>query len=451
MYKRDIINFLFVISFSLYGIGTYVSAISSPSVGYMVSITPHLLMLLFYFIDILYRKQFSIRLNINYVLMLIFIVSSAASLFIALGKGLPEASFRLTITKCLLLVIPFHAYLVFVLYNQQKESLLRLTLQSLSLLLVINLVGYFGLGISNEVHSIDGRLNFPFLGGFYNGASLLAIINLLLIYYLQRLWTEPLKFFPLLIYFSFNLVLFFMINSRLTILVFVLVLGLSVVGMIRMRGLYLLSLFTIPILLTSGVLIYKVLQLPGLSTMMQRIDVEDVTTFNGRSFLWKNSMDWLLHDQQGLLFGNGYKGHYFLNLIADVAKLWNQKDVYHMHLHSSSMEILISQGLLFFALFAFLLYKIYRYYSRKHEEGSQLGAFFPVIVFLLFILQVDTFVYLDNLGAVIFSLLVAQIAINRKVAKSNKEKEYRYTAEEESEGNVDIWRLSGMAYIHKHS
>jgi hypothetical protein len=436
MYKRDIINFLFLISFSVYGIGTYVSAIGSPSVGYIVSIAPHLAMLLFYFIDILYRKQFRVQLNINYALMLLFIVSSAASLFIALDKGLPEASFRLTVTKCLLLAIPFHAYIIFVLYNQSKESMLRLTLQSLSLLLAINVVGYFALGISNEVHSIDGRLNFPFLGGFYNGASLLAIINLLLLHYLKRFWLEPLKFVPLSMFFTFNLALFFMINSRLTILVFVLVLSLYLIGMIRMRGLYLLSLFTIPILLTSGILIYQVLQLPGLSAMMQRIDIEDVTTFNGRAFLWKNGMDWLLYDQQGLFLGNGYKGHYFLNLIADVAKLWNEKDLYHMHLHSSSMEIIISQGVIFFALFAFLLYKIYRYYSLKLESGSELGAFFPVIIFLLFILQVDTFVYLDNLGSVIFSLLVAQIAINRKaIFKNNKKKEYSYTIEAET------WKL----------
>jgi hypothetical protein len=376
--------------------------------------------------------------------MLIFILSSAASLFIALEKGLPEASFRLTLSKCLLLIVPFHAYLVFVLYNPHKDNLLRRTLQSLSLLLAINLIGYFGLGIANEVHSIDGRLNFPFLGGFYNGACLLAIINLLLLHYLKSKWLEPLWFVPLAFYFNFNMALFFMINSRLTILVFVLVLALYLLGVIRMKGLYLLSLFTIPILLTSGVLIYQLLQLPGLSTMMQRVDIEDVTTFNGRSFLWKNSMDWLLYDQHGLFLGNGYKGHYFLNLIADVAKRWNEKDVYHMHLHSSSMEILISQGLVFFALFAFIFYKIYRYYSLKLKADSQLGAFFPVIVFLLFILQVDTFVYLDNLGSVIFALLVAQIAINKKplVHDDKDRRNEEYT--EMNKAETDRWLRSNI-------
>jgi hypothetical protein len=51
------------------------------------------------------------------------------------------------------------------------------------------------------------------------------------------------------------------------------------------------------------------------------------------------------------------------------------------------------------------------YYKRKHKEGTDEGAFLPVTIFLLFILQVDTFVYLDSLGALMFSLLVSRVAI----------------------------------------
>jgi hypothetical protein len=372
--------------------------------------------------------------------MLVFILSSIASLFIALNKGLPEADFTRMLTKSMLLIVPFHSFLVFVLYNQRNEYLLRLTLLSLSLLLAINVVGFFALGLSNEVHSIEGRLNFPFLGGFYNGASLIAIINIMLLYYLQRTWTEPLKFVPLGVYFFFNLALFFLINSRLTILVFMLVMVLCLLGLIRIRGLYLTSLFTLPILLGSGIFLYQVFQLPGLSSMMQRVDITDVTTFNGRSFLWNNAVDWLLYDQQGLFFGNGYKGHYFLNLIADVAKLWNEKNSYHMHLHSSSMEILISQGLVFFGIFVFLFYRIYRYYLLEHREGRMDGAFLPVIIFLLFILQIDTFVYLDNLGFVIFSLLVAKIAIDTKASTKQEVKIENNTEAINVEPHFAIWR-----------
>lgn len=411
MYKRDIINFLFIVSFPIYGIGNYISAVKSPSIGYLISISFHVAIIIFYIIDLLYKRELKFRLNGNYFLMLLFLLSSAASLFIALNKGLPEATLLLTISKSLLLIVPFQSFVIVVLYNEMKDNLLRLTLLSLSLLLFVNLIGYFGLGLSNELHSIEGRLNFPFLDGFYSGAGLLAVISLLLLHYLQKTWKDPLRFGALSIYFLMNLAMFFLINSRLAILVFVLVMGLTVFRLIRMKGLYLVSMFTIPILLGSGALIYKVLQLPGLSTVLQRVDMEDVMTFNGRAFLWRDAMNWLLVDQQGLLLGNGYKGHYFLGLISDVAKLWNEKNVHHMHLHSTSLEVLVCQGLVFFMIFAFLFYQVYKYYKTEHVNKTQDGAFLPVIVFLLFILQVDTFLYLDSLGFVIFSVLVARIAI----------------------------------------
>ncbi len=360
--------------------------------------------------------------------MLLFVLSSAGSLFIALNKGLPEATTILTFTKSLLIIIPFHAFLIVVLYNNTtREKLLQVLIISLSLLLAINLVGYFALGLANETHSLEGRLNFPFLGGFYSGASLLAIINLLLLYYLKRHWTDPIRFASLSAYFLFNLGLFFLINSRLTILVYVLVMSLYLLGIARMRGIYLLSLFTIPMLLGSALPIYKILQLPGLSSMMQRVDIEDVTTFNGRAFLWQDAMNWLLDDRQGWIWGNGYKGHYFLGLIDDVAKMWNEKDVFHMHLHSTSMEILVSQGIVFFIIFCIILYGIYQYFKQMSKDGRSEGAFFPVVIFFLFILQIDTFLYLDALGFVIFSFMVAIIAIPKlekmRMATRNAHKE----------------------------
>ncbi len=415
MYKRDIINFIFIISFPIYGIGIYISALYSPSVGYLISISPHLLIILFYIIDLMYSGEFEVRLNLNYYLMLLFLLSSIASFFIALGKGLPEATFLMTISKSLLLIVPFHSFLIALLYNEKQGSILRLSILSLSFLLAINLVGFFALGLTNGVHSIEGRLNFPFLDGFYSGACLLAIINLMLLYYLKRSWGEPLRFTLLSFYFVFNLVLFFLINSRLTIMIFVFVLVLSMIGLIRMRGIYLLSLFTIPILLSSGLLIYEMLQLPGFSSLLQRVDIRDVTTFNGRAFLWQDAMDWLLTDQRGLLFGNGHKGHYFLGLISDVAKLWNEKNIHHMHLHSTSMEILVSQGIIFFLLFAILFYLVYSHYRSEHQMKKEDGAFYPVVVFLLFLVQVDNFLYVDGLGFVIFSLIASKIAITSKV------------------------------------
>jgi hypothetical protein len=419
--KRDIINFLFIISFPVYGIGTYIAASRSPTAGYFISISPHILILLFYCIDLLYKREFRIRLNGIYILMLVFQLSGIVSLFIALAQGLPEANLRITVGRSFLLATPFHAFIIVALYNDHNQDALpRLTLLSLGILLLINVSAYFGMGMTNALHSIEGRLSMPFFDGFYSGANILAITNLMLLYYLYKSWKNPLRFAALMGFFTFNLVLFYSVNSRLSILIFLMVLGLLFFKIIRARALFVLSMFTLPILLSSGVLLYHILQHPLLISLVQRADIEDVTTFNGRAYLWMDAIDWLLYDQRGLLLGNGYKGHYFLDLIPDVVKLWNAEDSHHLHLHSTSLETLVCQGVIFFILLMVLFYLVYGYYRSKHAEGNEEGAFFPVVIFLLFIMQVDTFVYLDSIGFVIFSLLMSRMAVKAPL-KTNAE------------------------------
>ena len=414
--KRDIINFLFIVSFPVYGIGSYIAATLSPSVGYFVSISPHLLIILFYCIDLVYKRTFTLRLNAAYVLMLVFQLSCIASLFIALANNLPEANLRLTIGRAISMITPFHAFIVVALYNDQHpDDLPRLTLLSLSLLLAINLIGYYGLGWTNAFHSIEGRLSLPFFDGFYSGANVLAIINIVVLYYLFISWRKTLLFLSLLAYFTFNFVLFYLINSRLSMLIFLLVVALVFSKLIRVKLIYFLSLLTIPFLLNSSMFLYEILQHPVFASLVQRVDINDVTTFNGRAYLWQDAMDWLYYDQRGLLFGNGYKGHYFLDLIPDVVTLWNAEDSHHLHLHSTSLETLVSQGVVFFLILCLVFYLTYSYYRERHRQGREEGAFFPVVVFLLFIMQVDTFIYLDSLGAVIFSLLISKSVIRDPV------------------------------------
>jgi hypothetical protein len=427
MYKRDIINFLFILSFPVYGIGNYLSAVSSPTLGYLVSCSCHFLIILFYCIDLIYKREFKIRINGTYGLMMLYLLSCVASLFIANSKGLPDPTLPMIIGKTFLVLLPFQSFIILALYNDEYENYLpQLALISLSLLLVFNLVGYFGLGLANEVHSIEGRLNFPFLDGFYSGACLLAIINFLLLYYMRKMWIYPIQFVLLALYFILNMVMLLVINSRLTILLFAAVLIISIVGLIRLKGWYWLSLFTIPILLSSGFFLYEIMNLPALASVLQRVDIQDVITFNGRAFLWQDAIDWLLYDQRGLLFGNGYRGHYFVEILSDVAKLWNEKDLYHMHLHSTSLEILISQGALFFFVFCILFYQVYEYYRQQYLKEKVEGIFFPIVVFLLFIMQVDTFVYMDSMGFIIFSLLISRVALKHQQSRKSEIKIVKY-------------------------
>jgi hypothetical protein len=416
MDKTKIINFLYVIGFPIYGLGTYISAVKSPSLGYLISVAPHFLIIIFYCIDLIYKRTFQVRINANVFLMAVFMLSTVVALFSALNKGLPEVTFTIMLTKALIIPIPFIAFIFVVLYNSSDEGrLVSCTLKGLSYLLVINLLGFFVLHLSNEVHSLEGRINFPFLDGIYSGACLLAIINLLLIKFIRNPYDNPVRFIGLLVYFMVNLILLNGINSRLTMFIFIVLLAMALAKRLRTRGVFLVSMFTIPILLNTGLILYDIMTAPGFSSVFQRVDVEDVTTFNGRSYLWEDAMDWLTDDQRGLMFGNAYKGHYFLQLISDVAKLWNEENQHHMHMHSTTLEILIGQGIIVYILYCIMCYKIYRYYKAKHKEGGDEGSFFVAVLFLLIVQQVDMFVYFDSLGFMIFSFFAARAMVTEKV------------------------------------
>jgi hypothetical protein len=433
MDKRSIINGLFILSFPVYGIGTYISASVSPSAGYIASMALHVLILVFYTIDLIYRREIRFRLNWVYVAMLFYIATTAASLFIGYFKGLPESNISMITVRTFLLLIPFHSFIAFTLYNEHHSDEIPMVLiKALSALLFVNLFGYFVLGLANEQHSIEGRLNMPFLDGFYSGASVLAILNLLIAYRVRSNRDKPIESMTLTFYFIFNLGLLYMINSRLAMMIFLVIFLMFLVRIVAMRGMYLVSLFFIPILLSSAYLLYQLVLLPGVSDLIQRVDVEDVTTFNGRAFLWKDGLEWLGGSREGLWLGNGYKGHYFLDLITDVAELWNTDEVFHLHMHSSSLEILICQGLISYAVFCLIWLRVYNFYRNKYKAGSMEGAFLGPVLYLLFILQVDTFVYMDGLGFVLFCLLVSRVSITDPVKHTKgmeilKPELYRFT------------------------
>jgi len=413
--KRDIINFLYLISFPCYGIGAYISAAFSPAVGYIFSIFAHLMIIVFYVIDLAYKNEVKLRINWIYFLVVVMQLTCVASLFIAFSKNMPAMNMLGVSTKSIVLLVPFQAFVVVFLYNEKhKETFAKLTFNSWSLLLLINVLGYFVMGLRNEVHSIEGRLTFPFLDGFYSGASLLAMLNLMVLFYIKKSLDDPLRVTYLITYFLINLAFLYYINSRLCLLIF---LGVFIVFVFnltrRFRGVFLLSIFTLPILLNMGQFIYRILSLPVFTVIMKRTDLVDVTTFNGRSFLWQRALDWLVYDQRGLIFGNGAGGQYSLHLIPDIAKLWFAKEV-DLHLHSTVLMTVVDQGLFGYLLLLVLIYQVFRYYRSEYQKNGPDAIFLPVVIFLIFLMQVDMFLYLGSLGYSILSVLAARVAISPK-------------------------------------
>jgi hypothetical protein len=61
-----------------------------------------------------------------------------------------------------------------------------------------------------------------------------------------------------------------------------------------------------------------------------------------------------------------------------------------------------------------LFYKVYDHFRKEFLVRSSEGVFFSVSLFLLFIMQIDMFLYWDNLGFVFFSLLLARVVLKKK-------------------------------------
>ena len=413
--KRDIINFFYTASFPLYGIGSFVAATINSPIGNFISISAQVFILLFYFIDVLYKKQITLRVNGLFVLVILFQLSSIAAYIVALNKNAPFLSSLHSITRSAVILFPFYAFIAVCLYNEKDRArMVRLTFKGLNILLFINLIGFFVFGLKNGTHTIEGRLSLPFIDGMYSGACIIAVINLIVLFYMKQALaaTDSFRFTYLFIYFLVNLLLLFLVNSRMANLIFLFVFVLALFNIThRFKGLFLIGVFFVPLLLNLGLLLYQILTLPLFKVIMQRVDLKDVVTFNGRSFGWEQAIDWLLYDQTNLVFGNGYNGHYFLHLMSNIAKLWNVRET-DTHLHSTSLSILVDQGIVGGVLLLFISYRVYMYFKEQLTIGKEEGVLFIVMVFILIVMQVDMFVYKESAGWVLLSLLAAFASLN---------------------------------------
>src|SRR5690606_18502889 len=336
MYKRDIVTFLFVVSFVVYGIGNYVSAAMSPSLGYVMSASPYLAIIVFYVLDVMYGGRVRVRVDNLYPYMLVYIISGVWSLFYSLHRGLRDITLFTVIGRSLLVALPFHAFLVVYAYNERRQDdfMPKMIFYSLTLLLFVNILGY-GAGLSNQGHNIEGRVNLPFFGGLYSAASVLVVMSLMLIWRMRKVWwSNPFRMAGYSGFLAVNFLFLYLINSRLTLMIFAAMLVLIFIGGIRSIAVYWVSFFMIPLLLNLSILVYQILTLPVFASIMQRVDYENVTSFSGRSYLWEIGMAWIVGDRTGFVFGNGFQGQYFVGILREIAMLWNPDTPDKMHFHS---------------------------------------------------------------------------------------------------------------------
>ncbi|HOP41894.1 MAG: hypothetical protein R2810_07595 [Flavobacteriales bacterium] len=414
--KKALVNTLFLVGFTVFGFGSYISLKRGLSEGMIVSVMPFLAIIAFFLVDSVYRERIRSMLTGTYWLSMLYIGTLVVSMFVALRGGIPGVNFGNALLSSLLFAAPFNAAVIVQYYNRDDDDFdfSRMLLLGLGMLMAVNVLGYAA-GIKAFGHGFEGRASFPFIRGIYTGAHVLAVLSLMLLFHLRDPLGRPVRYFMVVASLAVAFVLMLSINSRLSLMIFLLLAIMILTRAIKVaRGIYTISLFTMPLLLSFSLLVYQVLSLPFFEAILQRVSKEDVTTFNGRSYIWNAVADWAFNDRTGLLFGNGFKGHYKLHMLDLVAKLWGEPHAYNLHSHSTFTEVLVAQGVFGVVLLYILLWRGFKYYRNCYLRGSSEAPIFGGLVYILFIWQIDIFCYGVDIGHAILFTMLAPLAIDRK-------------------------------------
>jgi O-antigen ligase len=417
--KRKLINTLFLLSFPIYGIGMYVGYKASISQGTVVAVAGFLGIIFIHVFDLIAQRQLKNMVNRKYWWGLFFLISLIASMWKALDERFPGATMANTLAYTIMFLAPFHAAIIVHIRNRDQEDFdfAKMVLISLSLFLGINLLGVAA-GMHNVLHNIEGRLNLPFVLGIYDAAHMLAMINLMLLFYMKDFVKRPLPFLGMVVFFLVNMVLMLKVNSRLSFMTFIILTGLFMFRMVgRARLMFPLSLFTMTILTNFALLVYTILTLPFMRAIVSRVNKEDVTTFNNRTTVWDVGWNWLEKDRHGIIFGHGYQGQIHLKGWDHIAEVFNVKDVQNVHMHSTFMQTLINQGIVGYALLLIVVWFTFTYFRKRYHEGALESPLFALVVYMLFILQIDIICYGNDFGNALLLCVFAMVVMDPKHIK----------------------------------
>ncbi|MEM8900923.1 MAG: hypothetical protein AAGC85_22605 [Bacteroidota bacterium] len=427
--KKLLVNLLFIFGFSFWGFGNWVTAEISEVVGYSISAFPYLLMFAFFLLDFIHRSKYAGRNHIKvttngfYWVVIFFIATAIVARMIGLTHGVPNLTFKAAAAFSVMALIPFHGFIVLHYYNHDDPDFdfLDLFFKGMLVLWFINVLGW-GAGFTNSNHYIPGRVNFPFTGGIYEGGNIMLVVALFAFYrMLDFRKTQPYYFAGYALLLLVDTLMFMKVNSRLSTILVGLIILLAMIRALRAYNFwYITTWFLLPGLMSFGNLVYYILSHPVFASVMQRVNKKDITTFNGRSYLWESGLNWMFEDRTGLLFGNGFNGGGYLKLYQKVIKMWNVKDPWVLHSHSALIEITVDQGLVGIISFGVIIYLTGKYYRNRLDESNSHKAAYLSFFLIFALLQIDTFVVPGGWGYILMLALASPVVIKAVPVRRKK-------------------------------
>jgi O-antigen ligase len=424
--KAKLVNTLFVLGFPVYGIGSYMMFLPAFtwSSGLLFATLPFVAIVFFYLLDVLYRRGFSPVMNGTFVICALAVLYNAFSLAMGLHYHSPVLKPVNAFAMAMEFTMPFFAAVIVQVYNRGRDDFdwSAIMLKGLLILEAVNILG-MGAGLHNKLHSFEGRASFPFVLGIYEAAHLLAFINLMLLFYFRDFQRKPLRFIGTLVLYMLNMAIIMSVNSRLSFMIFFAITALFLTKAIKAaKGVYSISLLTMPLIMSFALLIYEILSLPFFVALLSRVDKKDVTTFNGRTYIWESAYDWAMTDRRGIIFGNGFNGQYRLRLLEGVAKLWQEPDSYNLHMHSAFLEIFVNQGIVGLLLMYLVYWHGFKRYRAEYRAATALAPLFAGFCYLMFCWQIDITGYGYYIGYMLLFMLLAPMCV-RTEAITGKRKD----------------------------
>ncbi len=418
--KRKLINALFILSFPWYGYGAYALMDRGFAIGIFICAMPFLLILSFYVLDLFYRQTVLPAVNRKFYLVMAALTSISISVLVGLHYKSPVINQANGTLLIVLFYVPFLSSVVVQVYNRNDPgfNMAWLVLKGFFAYLAFNLLG-MALGMRNLLHFFPGRASPPFAMGIYDAAHMLSIVNLMLLSHLRNFRANPLRWFALAGVYMIDLGIILSINSRLSFMIFLVLTVLFLThAMKALRGLFTVSLFTMPLMMSFALLIYEILSLPVFAAVMDRVDKTDITTFNGRTYIWTAIADWLRDDRRGLIFGNGYNGQYHLRLLEGVAKLWGEPGSYRLHCHSAFLEMLVDQGIVGILLMYGVYWTGYKFYQNQYLTNGPMAPLYAAFVYMMFAWQIDIVGYAFYSGFLTVFLMMGPVVMKSRAERA---------------------------------
>ncbi|MCG8307617.1 MAG: hypothetical protein MI975_09520 [Cytophagales bacterium] len=412
--KKIVINYLTICVFPIIGISTYVSGTISPTIGFLFSCIPSILIIIIFLVESIYQEKIPAIFNGYHLIFLLFITTSIIALFVSYKRGYPDLSITVVFLRSLRIFTIFLSFVIFAHYNKDDRFIIvNILFKSLVLLLGINIIGYYGLGLTAPFRQIEGRINFPFSGGVY-GANMIIIPLIFLTFsnILKTKFTDKpflkIGYGALLI---LCLYIFYTINARLFLLTFIVVVLIFSLNLQKAGILIpILSVFTLPVLVSLRLILPKFLTIGPLEYILQRIDYRSFITFQGRLYLWEPAMDWLKSFGDGVYFGNGWNGQYFLRLAEKYNFLSPGFLTINKHLHSTTLDVLVSQGIFGYLILLIIYIVLVYHYNLLSKKRSELKFLYMTIIFIVLLSHYDVNVSVSTIGFFITSFLYANIS-----------------------------------------